>query len=885
VLVWADEFNGAVNSAPDPTKWNYELGANIRNHELQTYTDDPANAHIVSAPGATDGKALAITALRDTQGHYTSASLETQNLSTWTYGRMEMRAKLPYGKGMWPAFWMLGSNIDTVGWPACGEVDIMETIGTLTTMNFGTIHGPGYQNLGASYTLPGGQRFQDAFHTFALDWAPNRIQFSVDGNVYETRTPADLPAGRPWVFNHDFYLKLNLAVGGTWPGSPDGSTVFPQTLLVDYVRIYEDLPDGWGAADIGGPGRAGSSTWDGTALTVRGSGADIWGTRDQFQFASQQASGDTTALARITSISSTDPWAKAGLMFRDGLAANARFVDLLATPGNGVAFEWRDSTGGTAHDVHDSSVPAPTPAAPLWLMLVRSGDNFTGFYSTDNVTWTQVGDTQTIPLPGTTQLGLAVTSHNDTLLSTATFDTVQVSPSAAPRNLTATAGDGLVTLSWTASRGAASYNIYRGTAPGGEDSTPIATGVTATAFTDTGLTDGTAYFYLVTAVSAGQESMPSSEGTATPLATAGFGIHINFTNNMNEVPSGYINDIGLLYGERGNGFRFGWNRDNRANARDRDDPTAPDERYDSFTHMQKPGNPNAWWRIALPNGVYAVHVVAGDASAFDSVFAINVQAVPAVRGTLTSSNRFVEGTVTVSVSNGLLTVSNASGAVNNKIAFLDITQVSMAGIDFSGGFAGAAGLALNDGAAVSGTRLRLTDGQTWESRGAFWVAPVDVQTFTTDFRFQLTNPSADGFTFTIQGVSPTVVGGAGGGLGYAGIPRSVAIKFDLYDNAGEGPNSTGLYVNGAMPTGAGSVDLLGAGIDLHSGHVFATHISYDGSTLSVTITDETTGVSATQSYAIDIPGIMGGPLGYVGFTAGTGGQTATQDILSWTYMV
>jgi hypothetical protein len=455
----------------------------------------------------------------------------------------------------------------------------------------------------------------------------------------------------------------------------------------------------------------------------------------------------------------------------------------------------------------------------------------------------------------------------------------------APVHLAATAGNGLITLSWTSPSGPVRwYNVYRGTTPGGEDSTPVASRVRGTAFTDTGLANGITYYYLVTAVNAGGESGSSNEGAATPQASAAFSLHVHFSNNLREVPVGYVNDIGQAYGDKGNGFRFGWNQDNTANMRDRDNPGAPDERYDSFAHMQKPSNPDASWEIALPDGTYSVHVAAGDIDDnFDAVYAINVQGVLAVSGTPTPANKFFEGTVSVTVSNGLLTVSNAPGSSNNKIDFIDITQITAAGVDFTNGFADATGIQLNGGASVSGTRLQLTDGGQAEARSAFFDTPVGVQTFVNDFAFQLTNPNADGFTFTFQNVSPTALGGRGGSLGYTGLGRSVAVKFDLYDNSGEGPNSTGLYTNGAFPGATGSVDLRGTGIDLHSGDVFMVHMSYDGTALGVTITDAATGAAATQTYIVDIPGAIGGPIAYAGFTAGTGDLTATQDILSWTF--
>ena len=150
--------------------------------------------------------------------------------------------KLPYGQGIWPAFWMLGDNIGTAGWPTCGEIDIMENIGREPSVLYGTLHGPGYSGgngINATYTLPSGRKFSDDFHTFAVEWEPNVMRFYVDGLLYKRRTPADLPPGTPWVFDHPFFIILNVAVGGFWPGNPDATTVFPQQLQVDYVRVYQ----------------------------------------------------------------------------------------------------------------------------------------------------------------------------------------------------------------------------------------------------------------------------------------------------------------------------------------------------------------------------------------------------------------------------------------------------------------------------------------------------------------------------------------------------------------------------------------------------------------------------------------------------------------------
>ncbi len=242
-LVWSDEFDGANGSSPAASKWTFDIGGGgWGNNELETYTNRTQNAFLK------DG-ALVLQALKETYTgpdniprEYTSARLKTQGISAWTYGRVEARIKMTAGQGLWPAFWMLGSNITQVGWPTCGEIDIMENIGREPSIVHGTIHGPSYSGgagIGSSYTLPGGQRFADDFHVFAVEWETNVIRSYVDSNLYATRTPAELPSGANWVFDKPFFIILNVAVGGNWPGNPDASTVFPQTLVVDYVRVYQ----------------------------------------------------------------------------------------------------------------------------------------------------------------------------------------------------------------------------------------------------------------------------------------------------------------------------------------------------------------------------------------------------------------------------------------------------------------------------------------------------------------------------------------------------------------------------------------------------------------------------------------------------------------------
>lgn len=236
-LVWNDEFNGAVGDSLDKTKWAYDVGPNDANMEQEYYTDRPQNSGY-------DGQGhFLITSLHESyMGYqYTSAKFTSSGKYQVTYGRLETRIKLPTGKGLWPAFWNLGTNIGNVGWPGCGEMDIMETVGDELTTNHGSLHGPGYSGgsaLTGTYTLPNKQQLDGDFHVFAAEWEENVVRFYVDDTLYETRTPADVPAGKKWVYDHDVFLILNVAVGGTWPGDPDNS-IFPQSMAIDYVRVYQ----------------------------------------------------------------------------------------------------------------------------------------------------------------------------------------------------------------------------------------------------------------------------------------------------------------------------------------------------------------------------------------------------------------------------------------------------------------------------------------------------------------------------------------------------------------------------------------------------------------------------------------------------------------------
>jgi beta-glucanase (GH16 family) len=239
-LIWQDEFDGAANTRPDATKWRHDIGGDgWGNAQLEFDTDRVENASL-------DGQGhLRIIARRESYGgrQYTSARLNSAGKLERAYGRFEARIKLPRGQGIWPAFWVLGANIANVGWPGCGEIDIMEYRGQQVRNNRGSLHGPGYSGGGnVGKEIDSGVDLSQAFHTYVIEWDPGRVIFKIDDDAFFTATPADLPQGTTWVYDHPFFIILNVAVGGTYVGSPDGTTTFPQTMLVDHVRVYERIP-------------------------------------------------------------------------------------------------------------------------------------------------------------------------------------------------------------------------------------------------------------------------------------------------------------------------------------------------------------------------------------------------------------------------------------------------------------------------------------------------------------------------------------------------------------------------------------------------------------------------------------------------------------------
>jgi beta-glucanase (GH16 family) len=249
-LAWSDEFSGP-STVPNPANWTYDVGGGgWYNHELETYcapaTDKPPCTPAQPSEFIAGGY-LHIVGRRNAAGDWTSARMLSKGLQSFQYGRIEARIQIPGGAGVWPAFWMMGDDSSTNYWPACGEFDIMENIGSEPAIIHGSIHGPGFvgEKIGKSFQLASGANFAAGFHTFGMIWEPGKVQYYVDdpSHPYATFTRADLPPGAVWPFDKGrFYFLLNLAIGGSWPGPPNAATVSPAEMLVDYVRVYQTSP-------------------------------------------------------------------------------------------------------------------------------------------------------------------------------------------------------------------------------------------------------------------------------------------------------------------------------------------------------------------------------------------------------------------------------------------------------------------------------------------------------------------------------------------------------------------------------------------------------------------------------------------------------------------
>lgn len=441
--------------------------------------------------------------------------------------------------------------------------------------------------------------------------------------------------------------------------------------------LTNSFPPPWDHADIGMVGVQGDASYSGGQFTVAGSGTDIWDAADGGHFVYRPLNGDGEIIARVSSVQNTDAWAKAGVMFRETLTGNSVHAYAAGTSANGAVFQRRITTGAGS-----VNTDGPEFAAPVWVRLVRAGNTFTGYTSTDGSTWTQMGS-ETIMMTTNVYVGLAVTAHNNAVLNTSVFDNVSVISSAnlppavtlvSPTNGATFTYGAAIALSATATDdfgGVTNVSFLREITKLGQDM------IAPFEFAWNNASAGT-FTLRATATDnwgATATSAPVTINILAPLGTNAYGVKVNFQTNTALLVAGYLPDSGAIFGNQGNGYSYGWDVDNSANSRYRNSPQAYDLRYDTFNHMQKPGG-GATWEIAVPNGSYQVRIVAGDATANDSNFQLNVEGVLVLSGAPTSAARWLEGIGIVTVTDGRLTVSNGAGAGNNKICFIEIISLA-----------------------------------------------------------------------------------------------------------------------------------------------------------------------------------------------------------------
>ncbi len=560
-------------------------------------------------------------------------------------------------------------------------------------------------------------------------------------------------------------------------------------------------------------------------------------------------------------------------------------TNVVASAGNGqVGLSWSASSGATSYNVGRST----TSGGPYTTIASPTATTYTDTAVTNGTTYYYV----------VAAVNSAGTSANSSQVSA----TPQLAVPPVPTNVVASAGNGQVGLSWSASSGATSYNVGRSTTSGGPYTTIASP--TATTYTDTAVTNGTTYYYVVAAVNSAGTSANSSQVSATPQLA------------VPPVPTNVVASAGN--GQVG----LSWSASSGATSYNVGRSTTSGGPYTTI------GSPTAttYTDTAVSNGTTYYYVVAavngaGTSANSSQVSATPQLAVPPVPTNVVASAGNGQVGLSWSASSGATSynvgrsttsggpyttigsptattytdtaVSNGTtyyyvvAAVNGAGTSANSSQVSATPatittvINYGGGFT-SSGLQLNGNAMLNGANLELTNGGEYEASSAYYTTAVNVQSFTTAFSIQLTNANADGMAFVIQNAAATALGADGGALGYQGIGNSVAVKFDIYNNAGEGTDSTGLYTDGAMPT-VPAVDMTSSGVSLVSGDVMNVQLSYNGSTLTMTITDASTLKSFTTSWPVNIPTTVGSTTAYVGFTAGTGGLSATQQVLNWTY--
>ncbi|MFL5242206.1 MAG: fibronectin type III domain-containing protein [Gemmataceae bacterium] len=636
----------------------------------------------------------------------------------------------------------------------------------------------------------------------ALSWAATSTASSY--NIYRSTTPGgEGSAAYLAGWTSTFFTDLGVANGVTYYYEVSAVNAGGQSALSSEVSATPQVPAPGAPASVAA--KAGNGQ---VALSwPASSGA---GSYNIYRSTTPGAEGSVPYLTGLTSTSFTDTGVTNGVTYYYEVSAvnaggeSPLSSEISATPqvpapvapsslsavagDQQVALTWSATSGAASYDIYRSTS--------------KGGEGSTPYQT--NVTSTSFTDTGLADGATYYYEVSAVNTGGQSPLSSEVSATPQVPAPGTPTGLSAFAGDTQVVLNWSAASGATSYDIYRSTTKGGEGAAPYQTNVKSNSFTDTGLTNGITYYYEVRAVNAGGQSALSGEAAATPNSSSLFSAHINFTSDASNVPTGYMDDVGLAYGSRGNGLFFGWNIDNTAAARDRDEPYSPDELHDTLIHMQKPEDPNASWKIAVPNGTYSVHLTAGDPDFIDSYYKMSVNGVVAINSGPDWNHRWFENTITVQVTNGFIVLNNARGAWNNKIDEIDIKELSgfsapsspnVGPIGSSHGFGGAKGLNFIEAAERLVSALELAEGHRNEVGSFFTNSAAHFEKFWTQFAFHHLNQGVPGTAFTLQGIRHSLFGEIGEGLRYQfgdadqeDMGTSLDVKFDMSHNQDDRAN-------------------------------------------------------------------------------------------------
>jgi beta-glucanase (GH16 family) len=844
-LVWSDEFNGPAGSVPDPTKWIYDVGGGgWGNNELEYYCSptsstpcNPGNPNI-----SLDGNGnLVIKAIKDSGGNWTSGRMNTSGKFQVQYGRIEARMKLPVGAGIWPAFWMLGTNIGAVGWPTCGEQDIMEWVPQYgSNVTSSTIHGPGYSGsngIGSTYTFPNGGAVTDAnYHVYGVIWSANKMQFYRDDYTkpFFTVTPSNIPAGTQWVYNQPFFLILNLAIGGNFPGNPDSSTPNPAIVLVDYVRVYQQ------SSGTGGEGPFG------------GTPANIPGT---VQAENYDTGGQGTAY-NVTSINGTDNAYRSDSVDLETTSDTGGGDDLGWTNG-GQWFRYTVNVATAGTYAISFRVAAPTAVTGAFHLANSSGTNLSGTVNVPATggwqNWTTVTANVTLPA-GQQVLTLNQDSGgwNVNYLSFASSGGTVSAPTFSPGGGTYANAQSVTITSATS--GASIRFTTDGSTPAETAGTlysgPVNIGSTATlkaiayesGFTDSNVAVGT---YTITTSSEGPfgGSPATIPGTvqAENYDTGGQGLAYNVTS-INGTGNSYRSDGVDLESttDTGGGDDLGW--------------TNGGQWFRYTVNVAAAGTYTVSFRVADPNGVTGAFHLANSSGTNLS----GSVSVPATGGWQNWTT--VTASVTLPAGQQVLTLNQDSGGWNiNYLSFASSGGTVSAPTFSPGGGTYANAQSVTITSATNGASIRYTtDGSTpTETAGTIYSGPVNIGSTATlkaiayESGFTDSNAASTNYTISAGGSAPATPSGLA-----ASATGTSAISVTW--NSSAGATSYDLQVDGSTIMGVAS-PYTSSGLAAGSTHTYAVRAdnSAGDSPFSASVSATT---STTSSGSLTL-GLMANPNG------------------------